>query len=99
MKIRTKLQLSTGAALIVGLFVISAVLFANNQVNRGVGESIVYVKLVQSVFALDKVLDDYLAYPDSLRVQHQWKKVYGSLGDLLKEMETKRQFSFNRTTS
>lgn len=93
MRIRTKLQLSTWAALTVGLFVISAVIFNNNQANRMVGDNIVYVNLVQRVFALDKVLDDHLAYPDSPRAKHQWQRVYGSLGNLLGEMEKKKSNS------
>jgi hypothetical protein len=55
-------------------------------VNSVVRESSDYNRLIRGVFGLDKVLDDYLTYPESKRVQQQWQLVYLSLGDLLKEM-------------
>jgi PAS domain S-box-containing protein len=89
MKIRTKLRLNALAALVLAVFVLAAVLLTQAKVNRLVYENRDYHTLVQKVFGLDKVLDDYLTYPDSPRVRRQWGMVHGSLGDILKKIETR----------
>ncbi|MHC1726693.1 MAG: ATP-binding protein [Syntrophobacteraceae bacterium] len=94
MRIRAKLQLSTLTALVFGIFVLLAILLTNNKVNRLIAESTAYNRLVQNVFGLDKIIDDLLAYPDNPRAGQQWHMVYGSLGDLLREIETRHDNNF-----
>ena len=88
MKIKTKLQITTGVSLIVALMIGSILFFSARQVNEAIKKDMAADEIIRGLFELNILTNEYLMHHEE-RAKTQWQLKHDSIKRLLEEVEVK----------